>query len=126
MLCNLAKALGIFANLEFPHGTEPGNLEAAVKVVRAVKRRNACISVDTLHVGRSDSRLDVLDKLPREWFRFAHGCDAAKEVPPTMAGIIHTARDERQFPGEGGIDVPGVLACLPPNVPYALESLAWR
>jgi hypothetical protein len=38
-----------------------------------------------------------------------------------MAGIIRTARDERQFPGEGGIDVRGILACLPSNIPYALE-----
>ena len=38
-----------------------------------------------------------------------------------MAGIIHTARDERQFPGEGGIDVRGILACLPQDIPYALE-----
>jgi hypothetical protein len=38
-----------------------------------------------------------------------------------MAGIIHTARDERQFPGEGGIDVRGILDCLPQDIPYALE-----
>lgn len=120
-LCDLAKPLGIFVSLEFPHWTETGNLAAAAKVVRAVKRRNAGILVDMLHFGRSDSRLDALAKLPREWFRFAHVCDAAKEVPPTMAGIIRTARDERQFPGEGGIDVRGILDCLPQDIPYALE-----
>lgn len=120
-LCDLAKPLGIFVNLEFPHWTEIGNLEAAAQVVRAVKRYNAGILVDMLHFGRSDSRLDVLAELPREWFRFAHVCDAAKEVPPTMAGIIHTARDERQFPGEGGIDVRGILAAMPQDIPYALE-----
>ena len=38
-----------------------------------------------------------------------------------MAGIIRTARGERQFPGEGGIDVRGILGCLPQNIPYALE-----
>jgi hypothetical protein len=38
-----------------------------------------------------------------------------------MAGIIRTARDERQFPGEGGIDVRGILACMPQDIPYALE-----
>jgi sugar phosphate isomerase/epimerase len=120
-LCDLAKPLGIFVSLEFPHWTETGNLAAATKVVRAVNRTNAGILVDTLHFGRSDSTLEELAKLPREWFRFAHVCDAAKEVPPTMAGIIHTARDERQFPGEGGIDVRGILACWPQDIPYALE-----
>ena len=65
--------------------------------------------------------IEELAALPREWFRFAHVCDAAKEVPPTMAGIIRTARDERQFPGEGGIDVRGILAAMPQDIPYALE-----
>ncbi len=120
-LCDLAKPLGIFVSLEFPHWTETGNLAAAVKVVRAVNRTNAGILVDMLHFGRSNSNLDELRMLPREWFRFAHVCDAAKEVPPTMEGIIRTARDERQFPGEGGIDVRGILACMPQDIPYALE-----
>lgn len=120
-LCDLAKPLGIFVNLEFPHWTETGNLAAATKILRAVNRSNAGMLIDMLHFGRSDSGLDELAKLPREWFRFAHVCDAAKEVPPTMAGIIRTARDERQFPGEGGIDVRGILACLPQDIPYALE-----
>ena len=120
-LCDLAKPLGIFVSLEFPHWTETGDLATATKVVRAVNRTNAGILVDMLHFGRSDSSLDELAKLPREWFRFAHVCDAAKEVPPTMAGIIRTARDERLFPGEGGIDVRGILACIPQDIPYALE-----
>jgi len=120
-LCDLAKPLGIFVSLEFPHWTETGNLATATKVVRAVNRTNAGILVDMLHFGRSDSSLEELAKLPREWFRFAHVCDAAKEVPPTMAGIIRTARDERQFPGEGGIDVRGILAVMPQDIPYALE-----
>jgi sugar phosphate isomerase/epimerase len=120
-LCDLAKPLGLFVSLEFPHWTETGNLATAARIVRTVNRTNAGILVDMLHFGRSDSTVAELAKLPREWFRFAHVCDAAKEVPPTMAGIIHTARDERQFPGEGSIDVRGILACLPQDIPYALE-----
>jgi hypothetical protein len=38
-----------------------------------------------------------------------------------VEGLIHTARYERLFPGEGGIDVTGILAALPPDIPYALE-----
>jgi sugar phosphate isomerase/epimerase len=120
-LCDLAKPLRIFVSLEFPHWTETGDLATAAKVVRAVKRSNAGILVDMLHMGRSNSSLEDLARMPRDWFRFAHVCDAAKEVPPTMEGIIRTARDERQFPGEGGIDVRGILACMPQDIPYALE-----
>ncbi len=116
-LCDLAQSRDIFVSLEFPHWTETGNLAEAARVVRAVNRSNAGILVDMLHFGRSDSSLEQLSALPRDWFRFAHVCDAAKEVPPTMAGIIRTARDERLFPGEGGIDVrehPVVTAVGPP------------
>ena len=120
-LCDLAKPLDIHVSLEFPHWTETGNLSTAAQVVRAVNRSNAGILVDMLHFGRSDSTLEALADLPREWFRFAHVCDAAREIPPTLAGIIHTARDERLFPGEGGIDVRGILACMPDDIPYALE-----
>ena len=120
-LCDLAKPLGIFVSLEFPHWTETGNLGEAARVVRTVNRSNAGILVDMLHFGRSGSSLEELAQLPREWLRFAHVCDAAKEVPPTLAGIIRTARDERLFPGEGGIDVRGILSRMPQDIPYALE-----
>lgn len=45
------------------------------------KRSNAGILVDTLQCARSNSSIDLLASLPREWFHFAHMCDAAKEVP---------------------------------------------
>ena len=120
-LCNLAKPLGIFVSLEFPHWTETGSLTEAARVVRAVKRPNAGILVDMLHMCRSRSSLEELAALPREWFRFAHVCDASREVPPTMEGIIRTARDERLFPGEGECGVREILACLPQDIPYSLE-----
>jgi len=120
-LCDLAKPLGIFVNLEFPHWTETGSLAEATKVLRAVDRSNAAILIDMLHMARSGSACDELRKLPRDWFRFAHVCDAEKQVPSTIDAIIRTARDERLFPGEGTIDVRGILACLPDDIPYSLE-----
>lgn len=120
-LCDLARPLQIFVSLEFPHWTETGNLAAAERVVRAVNRGNAGILVDMLHFGRSDSTLEALAEIPREWLRFAHVCDAAKEIPPTLEGMLRSGRRERQFPGEGGIDVRGILACMPEDIVYALE-----
>ena len=38
-----------------------------------------------------------------------------------MERILHTARCERLFPGEGSIDVRGILASLPADIPYSLE-----
>jgi sugar phosphate isomerase/epimerase len=120
-LCDMAKAYGIFVGLEFPHWTETGNLTEAVRVLRAANRLNAGILIDMLHMGRSGSSTDELRTLPREWFQFAHVCDAEREVPPTLERVLRTARDERLFPGEGTIDVRAILSCLPPDIPYSLE-----
>jgi sugar phosphate isomerase/epimerase len=89
--------------------------------LRGANRPNAGILIDMLHMGRSGSSTEELRRLPREWFQFAHVCDAEREVPPTMERILRTARDERLFPGEGTIDVRGILSCLPQGIPCSLE-----
>jgi sugar phosphate isomerase/epimerase len=120
-LCDLARPLGIGVNLEFPHWTETGTLAEAARVVSAVQKENAGILVDVLHMARSSSSLEELAQTPREWLRFAHVCDAPREIPPTLAGIIRTARDERLFPGEGECGVREILSCMPDDIPYSLE-----
>lgn len=120
-LCDLANPLGIFVSLEFPHWTETGTLSETARVVRAVQKGNAGILVDMLHMARSGSSVEELAKMPREWFRFAHVCDAEARCPDTLEAMIRTGRDERQFPGEGTIDVKGILAAMPPDIPYSLE-----
>lgn len=120
-ICDLAAPLGLGVDLEFPSWTETRDLSAAVTVLRAVNKPNAGILVDMLHFDRSGSSLEELAALPREWFRFAHVCDAPADRPTTKEGLIHTARRERLFPGDGGIDIVGILARLPRDIPYALE-----
>jgi 4-hydroxyphenylpyruvate dioxygenase-like putative hemolysin/sugar phosphate isomerase/epimerase len=120
-LCDLAAPLGLTIDLEFPSWTETPDLTEATHVLRAVDRANAGMLIDMLHFARSQSSIDELRALPREWFHFAHVCDAPARVPSTVEGLIHTARYERLFPGEGGIDVAGILDALPPDIPYALE-----
>jgi 4-hydroxyphenylpyruvate dioxygenase len=120
-LCDLAKPLGLTIDLEFLPWTDTRDLADATYVLRAAARPNAAILVDLLHFARSGSSLAELRKLPRRWFNFAHVCDAPAEIPATTEGLINTARHDRLFPGEGGIDVRGILAALPSGIPYALE-----
>lgn len=121
LLCDLARPLGIFVNLEFPSWTATPNLGSAVSILREVDRPNAGILVDMLHFARSQSSLDELGKLPKQWFRYAHLCDAPAARPSTREGLIHEARSERLFPGEGGLGVAEILARMPADIPYALE-----
>ncbi|WP_203919606.1 TIM barrel protein [Rugosimonospora africana] len=120
-LCEMAWPLGLTIDLEFPSWTETPDLGEATRVLRAAQQPNAGILVDVLHFARSGSSVADLRQLPSEWFHFAHVCDAPAGVPSTNEGLIYTARFERLFPGEGGIDVHGVLDALPAGIPYALE-----
>lgn len=120
-LCDLAAPLHLGIDLEFPSWIDVGSLQTAAEVLQAVDKSNAGLLVDTLHFDRSNSSLDVLKALPPRWFRYAHVCDAPAEKPTTLEGLLFTARAERMFPGEGGIDIRSILACLPDGIPYALE-----
>lgn len=119
-LCDLAKPLGLTVDLEFLTWTDNSDLMTSATVLETVNRSNAGLLVDTLHFARSNCSLDDLKKLPRDWFHFVHLCDADREIPKTTEGLIHTARADRYFPGEGGLNLREILACMP-IVPYSLE-----
>ena len=120
-LCDYAKPLGITISLEFPWWTETGNLETATTVLNTVKRDNAGMLIDMLHFFRSNSSQDALKSLPREWFQFAHVCDGPATIAPGMDSILHEARSDRLFPGDGAFGVKDILACLPDPITYCLE-----
>ena len=120
-LCDYAKPLGITVSLEFPWWTETGNLETATTVLNTVKRSNAGMLIDMLHFFRSNSSHAALKNLPREWFHFAHVCDGPKTIGDDMDSILHEARSDRLFPGDGAFGVRDILGCLPDNITYTLE-----
>jgi 4-hydroxyphenylpyruvate dioxygenase len=120
-LCQMARPLGLTVDLEFPSWTETPDLTEATRVLRAADQPNAGLLIDLLHFARSGSSVADLRDLPAQWFHFAHVCDAPPGVPAAKEDLIQTARFERLYPGEGGIDIDGILAALPPGIPYALE-----
>jgi sugar phosphate isomerase/epimerase len=119
-LCDLGKKVGLTMNLEFVTFANVANLQEAIAVCRTANRENCGLLIDTLHFNRSRVRLEELDTVPREWFHFAHVCDAPKEIPSTNEDLIHTAREERLYAGEGAIDIAAIVNRLP-EVPYSLE-----
>ena len=58
--------------------------------------------------------------MPREWFHFTHVNDAPAQSLRPMKRLIHTAREERLYPGEGGIDIAAILDRIP-DVPCSIE-----
>lgn len=119
-LCELAALFDLMVDLEFPSWTEIPDLETAVTILEQSGATNGGILVDTLHFASSRSSLELLEKLDPKIFHFIHLCDGPEEIPDSAEERIRIARDERYFPGEGGLDLAPVLTRLP-VVPYSLE-----
>jgi len=119
-ICDLAKTFGLTVNLEFPTFSSLTNLQETADIVLAADRSNGGILIDTLYFHYSRTSLDELEVLPREWLNFLHICDTSEEIPNSPDGMVHVARDERLYFGEGCIDFAAILNRLPP-MPYSIE-----
>jgi sugar phosphate isomerase/epimerase len=120
-LCEVAKPLGLTVNLEFVSSTEWNTLEGALDVVTSCGRDNVGIMIDTLHFHRSRIPIEQLDLVPVSWAHFAHVCDDRPDVPATIEEARRTMREERLYPGEGAVDIAGIVGRLPQSVILAIE-----
>ncbi|KHJ52602.1 sugar phosphate isomerase/epimerase family protein [Halomonas sp. C22] len=123
-LCELAQPFGLYPHLEFMPWTGVKNLKEARHIVGDVRQaghRNACLLVDAFHLDRSRSRLEELAEVPPEWMRYVQLCDVPGPIPESMDDILHEARCERRFPGDGHADLKGLLKVIPPHIPLSLE-----
>jgi hypothetical protein len=48
-------------------------------------------------------------------------CDAPAARPTDTETLLHQARAERLMPGDGGLDLAGILRAVPRDVPLSLE-----
>ncbi|HET7838465.1 MAG TPA: TIM barrel protein [Rectinemataceae bacterium] len=119
-ICDLARPLGIRVNLEFMAFSELRTLVEALAFLRAAGSPNAGLLIDSLHFHCSQGSLAELDDVPRGLLDFVHICDGPAAVPATREGLIHRARYARQYLGQGGIDVAGLVNRLPELV-YSIE-----
>jgi len=119
-LCDLAKPFGMTVNLEYVPIAAVRNLAQAVDVLSTIKRSNAGLMIDMHHFHRAGDNPADLDAVPREWFNFAHLCDAPAEIPTERQEMIRILREARLYVGEGGIDIAAILAHIPPCV-YSIE-----
>jgi sugar phosphate isomerase/epimerase len=119
-LCEAAATVGLTANLEPIPLFELGTLAQAARVLAAVDQPNSGIVIDPIHFDRAAESFDTIAQLPTEWLRYMQFCDAPAERPD-RDGMQFQARYERMVPGEGGLDLMGLLRAMPRDVPIALE-----
>jgi sugar phosphate isomerase/epimerase len=120
-LCDIAAPLGMAVDIEFMPFRAVGDLAAALDVVARTGRDNAHVLVDALHVFRSRSDLALLARTPPRLVGGFQLCDAAAIAPEGAAALADEARTRRMLPGDGALDLRGLVAALPGAPALGLE-----
>ncbi len=120
-LCDLAAPLGIAPCVEPMPWTDAKNFAAAARIVGGAARDNAGLLIDPIHFDRGGSVASEIAGVPHAWIRYIQMCDAPAERPTTLEGLLHQARAERLLPGEGGLDLAGILRAIPADTPISIE-----
>jgi len=121
-LCERGRRYGIRMNLEPTPWTGIPTIAAALSVIGACQHAGARLMVDTIHADRSGATLADLAAAPPGLIDYVQVCDAKGPRPTDVETMIYQARSERAFPGEGDLDLVGMLAALPPDVALSLEA----
>ena len=117
-LCDLAGRHGLAANLEPMPWVEISTIAKANRILELAPRENAALLPDAIHFFRAANRLEELAATRTRYVQF---CDARREKPADMDEIRRQARADRLMPGEGGLDLRGLLGALPTVLPVCLE-----
>ncbi|MFV3411109.1 sugar phosphate isomerase/epimerase family protein [Pseudomonas sp. NY15436] len=119
--CELAGKYGITANLEPTPWVDICSLSTASRLIEAAGCTNAGILVDPIHFDRAGERLETLIALPAHYFRLMQLCDAPARRPSDLDTLLYQARSERLMPGDGGLNLVGLLRAMPQGIPLSLE-----
>ena len=120
-LAQAGEAYGLTMNLEPMPWTQMRTLADAQALIAASGQNNVGILVDAIHFWRAGESLDTLATLAPQQLNYMQLCDAPALIPTDTQELIYQARSARKVPGEGGLDLHGLMAALPPTLPVSLE-----
>ena len=119
--CALAAPFGLTGDLEFMPWTKVPDLATARGIVEAAGAPNGGVLVDAIHFDRLTTTLAEIRALPHSRVNYFQLCDGPGQYDPSPEGLAALARTARLFPGEGAIDLAGLIAALPRDVPVSVE-----
>ncbi|MBR3561023.1 MAG: sugar phosphate isomerase/epimerase [Oscillospiraceae bacterium] len=126
-VADYAAEFGLKFNIEFLPWAGVRNLQEDITLVDKLGRDNVYVMVDTLHAGRAGVTAEELARTPRRYFNFIHLCDgpAGPDGDPVLDNIkdnlmLYTAREARFYPGEGVMDIAGMVKAMP-EIPLSIE-----
>lgn len=117
-ICALARPHGMAVDLEFMRFRAVRTLGDALAVARRTGAANAHVLLDALHFFRAGGTAAALRGIDPTLLGTVQLCDAPAGAPADLAAEARTAR---LFPGEGGLDLRGFIAALPPGIPLGVE-----
>ena len=120
-LCDLAEPFDLNLCLEPMPWTDVRDFAQGARVLHKAARPNCGLLIDAIHFDRGGSYAGEIAQVPATWLRYAQICDAPAERPTERAELLRQARSDRRLPGEGGLDLAGILRALPPGTPLSLE-----
>jgi len=121
-VCELAARHFLRPHLEFMPMTEVKTYADAISVMKAVPHPSAAVMIDPLHFDRGGSKASEILRDHWKYFGYAQLCDGYAERPTSLEEMQRQAKGDRLAPGRGGIDLPGILRALPPDLPLSLEA----
>jgi sugar phosphate isomerase/epimerase len=120
-LCELGAPLGLTMSIEAMPWTDVRDFAQALRLVQASRQPNAAVLVDAIHFDRAGDDPAALQRAPADRFRYLQLCDAPALRPRDTETLLHQARAARLMPGDGGLDLGGILRAVPPRLPVSLE-----
>jgi sugar phosphate isomerase/epimerase len=120
-MCELATACGLAICIEYLPFVPIAAFADQLDIIRKADRSNCGLLVDAMFTGPNGIDFATLATLPANLIHYVQLCDGPKQLPPLgTPSMFEVVRGGRLYLGEGEIDLPGLLARLPP-VPCSLE-----
>ncbi|KQT11601.1 sugar phosphate isomerase/epimerase family protein [Ramlibacter sp. Leaf400] len=119
-LCALGSRHGLRMGVEFMPWRGINNLAAARSLVDFVGAGG--VVVDAIHLDRSGGTAADLQQLPLGQWAWFQICDAPRQRPATRDELLFQARQARRPPGQGGLDLEGMVRALPPGCVVSVEA----
>lgn len=120
-LCDLAAPFAIAPCLEPMPWTDARNFAQGARIVGNSKGDNVGLLIDPIHFDRGGSTAKEIPSVPAAWLRYIQMCDAPAERPSSLEGLLRQARAERLLPGDGGLDLAGIVRAVAADTPISIE-----
>lgn len=112
---------GVRIAIEFMPMSTLKNMPDTLRVIGESGAANVGLLIDALHLARSGARPSDVAVLAPGRVPIAQLCDAAAQQPASLS-LFDEAMQGRMYPGDGELDLAGLVRALPPGTELELET----